>query len=580
MLIRTLLRHRRLLISSAVLLALGLVLLFIVQQRFFADDAELQSLELQTMHSQFEGRLPIDNQTLPREVPQITPHALKYGRDDNQVILLGLDGADWRYVGPMIDAGLLPNMRELLAVGAAGILSTDHAYSPTSWTTIATGRPAEVHGITPDIDVEQAWGAMDVEPQEIKVRRIWEIAREHDRTIAVYDYYFCRKRPYGPWGWIPNLPIQGGRKDLPPEIKLGDCPKHDPERDPDRLRTKACILGQKSTDLTVILCSETDAAAHCGVFAWLRRWRPDLFQDDVRVARQSNDDVLTSTWIEIDRGLGELWHNRPPGSHMVICSDHGFGIPKLDDLHATFSDSFLHFLGLKREQLEQGDRVKAQTPFGTLRVKLHHRIDQMPVVHLAGAEHPESILLHLEQLELTPTGATPQGWRIKLRAALSLDLGPHSVKSIDLKPEESGRLLIIPRKEALLGTLIHGRDEGTSAVDVIFQTGEHHPDDQGIVLIAGPRVRPGARIVDADLLDITPTLLYLLGLPVGRDMEGRVLSEAFEPRRMQAKPVSFIQTHETSPVQRDPLRIKTFEISVDEMDPQTVERLRSIGYLQ
>lgn len=47
----------------------------------------------------------------------------------------------------------------------------------------------------------------------------------------------------------------------------------------------------------------------------------------------------------------------------------------------------------------------------------------------------------------------------------------------------------------------------------------------GILAMAGPGIRPGARTPAASLLDITPTALALLGLPAGADMDGRVLAE-------------------------------------------------------
>lgn len=55
---------------------------------------------------------------------------------------------------------------------------------------------------------------------------------------------------------------------------------------------------------------------------------------------------------------------------------------------------------------------------------------------------------------------------------------------------------------------------------------EHRPF--GIVAMKGPGIRRGAKLQGACLLDIAPTVLQLFGLPVGRDMDGRVLSDAFE----------------------------------------------------
>ncbi len=50
----------------------------------------------------------------------------------------------------------------------------------------------------------------------------------------------------------------------------------------------------------------------------------------------------------------------------------------------------------------------------------------------------------------------------------------------------------------------------------------------GIVAIRGAHIKQDERIYGATLLDITPTILTLFGLPVGADMDGRVLVQAFE----------------------------------------------------
>jgi predicted AlkP superfamily phosphohydrolase/phosphomutase/tetratricopeptide (TPR) repeat protein len=55
---------------------------------------------------------------------------------------------------------------------------------------------------------------------------------------------------------------------------------------------------------------------------------------------------------------------------------------------------------------------------------------------------------------------------------------------------------------------------------------QHRPF--GIVCMKGPHIRQDERIYGATLLDVTPTILTLLGLPVAEDMDGRVLVQAFE----------------------------------------------------
>jgi len=55
---------------------------------------------------------------------------------------------------------------------------------------------------------------------------------------------------------------------------------------------------------------------------------------------------------------------------------------------------------------------------------------------------------------------------------------------------------------------------------------QHRPF--GIVCMKGPYIRQDERIYGATLLDVIPTILTLFGLPVGDDMDGRVLVQAFE----------------------------------------------------
>ncbi len=64
---------------------------------------------------------------------------------------------------------------------------------------------------------------------------------------------------------------------------------------------------------------------------------------------------------------------------------------------------------------------------------------------------------------------------------------------------------------------------------------EHSP--YGVIVAKGPGIKQGDRIYGASLLDITPTLLTLFGLPVGDDMQGKPLLDAFiEPPKLQSIP--------------------------------------------
>jgi arylsulfatase A-like enzyme len=51
-------------------------------------------------------------------------------------------------------------------------------------------------------------------------------------------------------------------------------------------------------------------------------------------------------------------------------------------------------------------------------------------------------------------------------------------------------------------------------------------------------------IADPRLVDVAPTLLYALGLPVARDLDGRVLTGAFEASFLARRPLAFFPSYE------------------------------------
>jgi arylsulfatase A-like enzyme len=103
-------------------------------------------------------------------------------------------------------------------------------------------------------------------------------------------------------------------------------------------------------------------------------------------------------------------------------------------------------------------------------------------------------------------------------------------------------------------------------------SGVHHPD--GIAIFCGPGVRPGGRVAQASVLDVTPTVLALLGMPVGRDMDGRVLTEAITPEFLAATPLTYTDTYDTDLEFDD-------EFEDDERVPEELmSRLRALGYIE
>ncbi|MGE3277414.1 MAG: alkaline phosphatase family protein [Vicinamibacterales bacterium] len=73
-------------------------------------------------------------------------------------------------------------------------------------------------------------------------------------------------------------------------------------------------------------------------------------------------------------------------------------------------------------------------------------------------------------------------------------------------------------------------------------SGTHEPAPDGFLLAYGPAVA-AARPPRGSVLDVVPTVLYYLGLPVGRDMDGVARTDLFRPAFTAAHPITFIPSY-------------------------------------
>lgn len=72
---------------------------------------------------------------------------------------------------------------------------------------------------------------------------------------------------------------------------------------------------------------------------------------------------------------------------------------------------------------------------------------------------------------------------------------------------------------------------------------DRSPD--GVLMVLGDGVKPGALLRSAQLVDVVPTLLYGLGLPSARDFDGAILIDAFETAFLARQPLTFVPSYET-----------------------------------
>jgi predicted AlkP superfamily phosphohydrolase/phosphomutase len=101
------------------------------------------------------------------------------------------------------------------------------------------------------------------------------------------------------------------------------------------------------------------------------------------------------------------------------------------------------------------------------------------------------------------------------------------------------------------------------------QTGHHHM--VGITSLKGPGVKKNLQMAEASLLDLAPTILFYMGLPVPSYMDGRVLSEAFEE-----------DFKKSNPIQHKDIDLTDSAVDggvTDEEEALVMEKLRDLGYV-
>jgi hypothetical protein len=154
-----------------------------------------------------------------------------------------------------------------------------------------------------------------------------------------------------------------------------------------------------------------------------------------------------------------------------------------------------------------------------------------------------------------------------------------------LTPEErkGGREAVVTYYrfvDALVGLLVEGAgdddlvivlsDHGFEAGRTFrFLSGVHDTDAaiNGVIFARGPGIRPGSRIRGMSILDVTPTILTWLGLPVAEDMDGSVA------RFLDKRPLDRIASYDVG-------EIEVMETTSSGVEATIVEQLRTLGYLE
>lgn len=529
------------------------------------------------------------------------------------IVVLSLDGGSFEALGPLVAAGDMPVLGRLLARGAHGTLrSTIPPITPVAWASFLTGKRPGKHGIW-DFRVYDPRSYRDVfvSSRALRDPTVLTLLTAAGRRVGVVNLPLMYPPPDGSGTIVAGFdaPSATAVFTRPPELAArirsalpdfvfvatlegGGAADDDArfarflaaaERSVEqRARVANMLLDDGPYDVFCVHLQDTDALQH-------KLW-PDLVVPPRRPERRER---LRGTYRLLDARLGDVLARFPHDARVLVVSDHGFGVhrgrvyPNVllrrwgflaqpGRWRARLRRSIRKRLGRDRSaRLEDGweTRVRERDFGAALPVRWRATRAYVAVAEIYGL-----VYLNLRGREpegVVAPGADAEALLAELEARFRAVRDPHGggpvfqdvLRGDVLDPiDRHGRrpdLVLVPRADLTVGRDLNDRLWLERYPEPM---GTHRPE--GILVLAGPGIRPGPLPAPVDLVDLAPTILAMADVPVPEDVDGRVLDECFQPplrvRRVTGDP----------PVPGGPPEGLSAE---DEAD--VAERLRALGYL-
>lgn len=356
-----------------------------------------------------------------------------------KILVVGWDAADWDLIHPLLDGGRMPNLQRIVDGGVIGNIATlQPCLSPLLWTSIATGKTADKHGITGFIEpLPDGQGVRLASSTSRKTKAVWNILSQNGLRSVIVNWYASH----------PAEPVIGA---CVSNRFLEAMPPHPAAPWP--VMVEAVQPPEWSNDL-----------------ASLRMHPAELLPVDlaplVPRIREIDHTQDGRPW-KLARAIANCVSIHAVATRLIEREDWDFAAVYYDTIDTVGHD----FMAYHPPQMDHVSERDFEFYSGVIS-ELYAFHDQLlgRLLALAGAD---------------------------TTVLLVSDHGFHSGKT---RP------------------IIH--DDAAAA-------SWHRP--YGIFAASGPGILKDERVYGAGLLDITPTILMLFGLPVGLDMDGQALTRILE----------------------------------------------------
>jgi len=267
----------------------------------------------------------------------------------SKLLVIGLDGATFRIIDPLIDKGLLPTIQRLRDKGVYSVLdSTVDTNSPCAWSTFISGKNPGKHGI---------FGFFEAKPNSYDVRflngafrsgkPIWRILGDNGKKVGVINVPFSYpaeevngfmiagpdspnkyddKFAYPP-GVISELEmnsgpyiIEAGASALVRQGKLSQAIQKLHDCIEARVAAARYFLKRNSYDFFMVVFTESDRVQH-HFWKYINPQHPAYSSSQNAQLRNTIYDV----YVRLDRAVEDIVKAAGPDYAVLLMSDHGAG---------------------------------------------------------------------------------------------------------------------------------------------------------------------------------------------------------------------------------------------------------------
>ncbi len=518
----------------------------------------------------------------------------------------------------------LPNLKKLILAGSAGQLqSTMPCTTPAAWSTVYTGKNPGRHGI---FDFRKSYHQDPqrtlISQNSINGAKIWQILNNHNKKTILLNLPMTYPPEPVDGLMVSGMmtPSEGSAFTYPPEFKDEllsvipdysiniDIPRYDTTYKEDCLKFLDELRKsfEKRKELLRYLITNKEWDFLFAVFILPDRIQHLLWKylepDDDSFRKTSDGRIIYDRIIELyqlqDEMLGEIDSLSGKDDYLFVISDHGFGGTKAYiNVNKLLED--WGYLRLKKRTVFNRAFFKLWD-FGDSRIgkiivpKLVQRFIRRAIRKTRGS-YKTDVEKHIEftQTKAFFASIPSQGIYVTAEGAdYEITRNELKEKLLELKDEKTGKKIIDQvyfREELYSGPFVKYAPDIIFAADNYAYLGRQHiGSDQaithcadkpigfhrpnGIFVSKGSDIRVNTCFDGLSLQDITPTILYSMGLPIPQDMDGKAFTQIFLSERTKESPVVTESDADRS--------THTAKVYSSEDTREIKRRLKSLGYIE